>query len=78
MKRVIIALAIVLLLASLACAESQAVFDRIDGATQTPAPDTCIPECVDLCTQIQAKHGNPPEVCAVDCAAVCAEAEAGE
>jgi hypothetical protein len=78
MKRVIIALIIVLLLVSLACDESQAIFDRIDGATPTPAPDTCIPKCVDLCTQIQEKHGGQPELCAADCAAVCEEAEDGE
>lgn len=78
MKYVIVALIVVLLLASLACDESQAIFDRIDGATPTPAANTCVPECVDLCIQIQAKHGNRPEVCAADCQAVCAEAEAGE
>jgi hypothetical protein len=75
MKYAIVALIIVLLLVSLACAESQAIFDRIDGAIPTPAANTCIPECVDLCAQIQEKHGNPPEVCVADCQAVCAEAE---
>ncbi len=78
MKYVIVALIIVLLLVSLACDESQAIFDRIDGATPTPAANTCVPECVDLCIQIQAKHGNPPEVCVADCAAVCEEAEAAQ
>lgn len=71
-----------LVLVSLACCGTREVFDYIDGFTPTPTVtatlDTCIPECVDLCTQIQEKHGNPPEVCAVDCRAVCEEAEAGE
>ena len=71
-----------LVLVSLACCGTREFFDRIDGFTPTPTvtatPDTCIPECVDLCEQIQEKHGNPPEVCAADCASVCEEAEAGE
>lgn len=75
---VVIALIVVLLLASLACDETQAIFDRIDGPTPTPAPDTCVTDCVELCSQIQEKHGNSPEPCAVDCAAVCAEAEVRE
>ena len=79
MKHVIIALIFVLALASLACAETQAVFDRIDGTpTITATPDTCVPECVDLCTQIQEKHGGKPELCAADCASVCEEAEEGK
>ena len=71
-----------LVLVSLACCGTREVFDYIDGFTPTPTvtatPYTCIPECVDLCAQIQEKHGNPPEVCTVDCAAVCEKAEAGE
>ncbi len=77
-KRVILTLIVILLLASLACDETQAVFDRIDGPTPTPADNTCVPGCVALCSEIQEKHGNPPEVCVADCAAVCAEAEAVE
>lgn len=78
MKYAIVVLIVVLMLASLACDESQAIFDRIDGPTQTPAADTCVPDCVALCSEIQEKHGNPPEVCEDDCVAVCEEAEAKE
>ena len=67
-----------LVLVSLACCGTREFFDRIDGFTPTPAPDTCVPDCVALCEQIQAKHGNPPEVCAADCRAVCEEAEEGK
>jgi hypothetical protein len=77
----IVTLAVVVLV-SLACCGTREVFDYIDGFTPTPTvtatSDTCIPECVDLCTQIQEKHGGQPDLCAADCAAVCAEAEAGE
>jgi len=71
-----------LALVSLACCGTREVFDYIDGFTPTPTvtatPDTCIPECVDLCAQIQEKHGGQPELCAADCAAACEKAEAGE
>jgi hypothetical protein len=71
-----------LVLVSLACCGTREFFDAVDGFTPTPTitatPNTCIPECVDLCTQIQAKHGGQPELCAVDCEAVCEKAEAGE
>jgi len=71
-----------LVLVSLACCGTREVFDYIDGFTPTPTvtatPNTCIPECVDLCTQIQEKHGGQPELCAEDCASVCEEAEAWE
>lgn len=69
-----------LALVSLACCGTREFFDAVDGFTPTPTvtatPDVCIPECVDLCTQIQEKHGGQPELCVADCAAVCAEAEA--
>jgi hypothetical protein len=68
-----------LVLVSLACCGTREVFDYIDGFTPTPTmtatPDACVPQCVALCEQIQVKHGNPPEVCAADCEAVCMEAE---
>lgn len=71
-----------LVMLSLACCGTREVFDYIDGFTPTPTitatPDTCVPDCVELCSQIQEKHGNPPEVCVSDCAAVCEKAEAGE
>ena len=78
----LVAVIAALALVSLACCGTREVFDYIDGFTPTPTitatPDACIPECVDLCTQIQEKHGNPQEVCVTDCAAVCEEAEEGK
>ena len=78
MHRVVIVLIIALVLLSLACDDTQTVFNRIDGMTPTPPVDTCVPDCTELCKQIQAKHGGQPELCAADCEAVCTEAKEAE
>lgn len=68
-----------LALVSLACCGTREFFDAVDGFTPTPTvtatPDVCVPQCVDLCVQIQEKHGGQPELCSADYEVVCTEAK---